>query len=104
MQVQQHKSKEDFTDAAPSNMLSFSNSDLFSQIRILPGVSLATANTGYNVAGGGTDENLILLEGIPIYSPIILIRSSLYLTEMLLSRLRSTMDTFLHNTRDDFHR
>ena len=69
VQVQQHKSKEDFTDAAPSNMLSFSNSDLFSQIRILPGVSLATANTGYNVAGGGTDENLILLEGIPIYSP-----------------------------------
>ena len=53
---QQHKSKEDLTDAAPSNMLSFSNSDLFSQIRILPGVSLATANTGYNVAGGGTDE------------------------------------------------
>lgn len=69
VQVQQHKSKEDLTDAAPSNMLSFSNSDLFSQIRILPGVSLATANTGYNVAGGGTDENLILLEGIPIYSP-----------------------------------
>jgi len=67
--VQQRKSKEDFTDAMPSNMLSFSNSDLFSQIRILPGVSLSTANTGYNVAGGGTDENLILLEGIPVYSP-----------------------------------
>ena len=69
VQVQQRKSKEDFTDAMPSNMLSFSNSDLFSQIRILPGVSLSTANTGYNVAGGGTDENLILLEGIPVYSP-----------------------------------
>lgn len=69
VQVQRSKSKEDLNDASPSNMLSFSNSDLFSQVRILPSVSLSTANTGYNVAGGGTDENLTLLEGFPVFSP-----------------------------------
>lgn len=69
VQIQRRKSKEEMSDVAPSNMLSFSNSDLFSQIQILPSVSLASANTGYNVAGGGTDENLTLLEGFPLYSP-----------------------------------
>ena len=49
VQIQRRKSKEEMSDVAPSNMLSFSNSDLFSQIQILPSVSLASANTGYNV-------------------------------------------------------
>ena len=67
VQVQRSKSKEDLNDASPSNMLSFSNSDLSLKVRILPSVSLSTANTGYNVAGGGTDENLTLLEGFPVF-------------------------------------
>lgn len=57
----------DFNDISPSNMLSFSNSDVFSQIRILPGIIGSPANGNLQVNGGGGDENLILLDGVPIY-------------------------------------
>ncbi|MBM6991758.1 MAG: carboxypeptidase regulatory-like domain-containing protein, partial [Prevotella sp.] len=69
VQVKRRKSMEEMDEVAPSNMVSFSNADLFSQIRILPGVSSASANMDFTVAGGSTDENLFLLEGFPVYNP-----------------------------------
>ncbi len=69
VQVKRRKSVEEMDEVAPSNLVSFSNSDLFSQIRILPGVSSGSANMSFNVAGGSTDENLFLLEGFPVYNP-----------------------------------
>lgn len=52
---------------SPSNLLSFSSSDIFSQIQILPGVIGSPAAGNMQVNGGSTDENLILLDGVPIY-------------------------------------
>lgn len=69
VQVQRRKSMEEMDEVAPSNLVSFSNADLFSQIRILPGVSSAVPNMNFNVAGGSADENLFLLEGFPVYNP-----------------------------------
>lgn len=69
IQIQRRRSKEEMNEVAPSNMISFSNSDIFSQIRVFPGVSLSVANTGLNVAGGAPDENLTLLEGFPLQNP-----------------------------------
>ena len=67
--VKRRKSMEEMDEVAPSNMVSFSNADLFSQIRILPGVSASSANIDFSVAGGSTDENLFLLDGFPVYNP-----------------------------------
>ena len=67
--VKRRKSMEEMDEVAPSNMVSFSNADLFSQIRILPGVSASSANMDFSVAGGSTDENLFLLDGFPVYNP-----------------------------------
>lgn len=61
------KSKNDLSEVPPSDILSFNSSNLFSQIRILPGVLGASANGDLQVNGGGTDENLVLLDGIPVY-------------------------------------
>lgn len=69
VQVNRRKSIEELDEMAPSNLVSFSNADLFSQIRILPGVSAASANVDFSVAGGSTDENLFLLDGFPVYNP-----------------------------------
>ena len=69
VQVNRRKSLEEMEEGAPSNMVSFSNADLFSQIRILPGVSATSANMNISVSGGAVDENLFLLEGFPIYNP-----------------------------------
>lgn len=69
VQVNRRKSMEEMEEGTPSNMVSFSNADLFSQIRILPGVSATSANMNISVSGGATDENLFLLEGFPIYDP-----------------------------------
>ena len=44
--------------------------DILKSIVLLPGVSsVGEASAGVNVRGGGTDENLILLGGAPIYNP-----------------------------------
>lgn len=43
--------------------------DIIRTIELLPGVkSTGDANTGFYVRGGGSDENLILLDGAPIYN------------------------------------
>jgi hypothetical protein len=43
--------------------------DVLKTIQLLPGVkSTGDANTGYYVRGGGADQNLILLDGAPVYN------------------------------------
>ncbi len=43
--------------------------DIIKTIELLPGVkSTGDANTGFYVRGGGSDQNLILLDGAPIYN------------------------------------
>ncbi|MBS1977381.1 MAG: TonB-dependent receptor [Bacteroidetes bacterium] len=43
--------------------------DLIKQIQVLPGVTTAgEAASGFNVRGGGVDQNLILYDGIPIFN------------------------------------
>ncbi len=43
--------------------------DIFKQIQILPGVtSVGEMSSGYNVRGGGADQNLILYDGVQIFN------------------------------------
>lgn len=43
--------------------------DLIKQIQILPGVTTAgEAASGFNVRGGGVDQNLILYDGLPVFN------------------------------------
>lgn len=43
--------------------------DVMKTIQLLPGVQAAVDGTaGINVRGGGTDQNLVLLDGIPLYN------------------------------------
>lgn len=43
--------------------------DILKTIQLLPGVkSTGDANTGFYVRGGGSDQNLILLDGAPVYN------------------------------------
>lgn len=67
--VRPGSSWNELNEASPSNMLSFSHSDFFSQINILPGVTGTIAGGNFQVNGGGSDENMILLDGIQIYHP-----------------------------------
>lgn len=60
---------DELSEVSPSNMLSFNSIDFFSQINVLPGVTGTAASGNLQVNGGGNDENLILLDGVPIYHP-----------------------------------
>ncbi len=43
--------------------------DLLKSIQYLPGIKGGAENTaGYNVRGGSSDQNLILLDGVPVYN------------------------------------
>ena len=43
--------------------------DLIKQVQILPGVTTAgEAASGFNVRGGGVDQNLILYDGLPVFN------------------------------------
>ncbi len=43
--------------------------DIVKQLQIQPGVStVGEAATGFNVRGGGADQNLVLLDGIPVFN------------------------------------
>ena len=53
----------------PYDLLAFSGGDLFSQIWILPGVTSSLAGQNFMVDGGGYDENLLLLDGVPVFHP-----------------------------------
>lgn len=62
-----HPFLQSLAHLSPSNLLSFSSSDLFSQIWILPGVTGLPTGYNFQVDGGGNDENQLLLDGVPIY-------------------------------------
>ena len=48
---------------------SMGESDIFKSVLLIPGVqSVGEGSTGFNVRGGSTDQNLILLYGSPIYN------------------------------------
>lgn len=57
------------TSTTPADMLSFNSNDLFSQIWILPGVTGIPYGDNFQVDGGGSDENLLLLDGVPFMHP-----------------------------------
>lgn len=47
----------------------FGEVDLIRQIQILPGVTTSgEAASGFNVRGGGVDQNLILYDGLPVFN------------------------------------
>lgn len=47
----------------------FGEKDMLKTIQLLPGVkSAGEGNSGFNVRGGGTDQNLILLDEAPVYN------------------------------------
>lgn len=49
--------------------VSFGESDIIRSFTLKPGVqSVGEFGSGFNVRGGGTDQNLILLEGVPLFN------------------------------------
>lgn len=67
--VKSYRTSGELNEVSPSRLLSFNGSDLFSQIWILPGVSGIPAGNNFLVDGGNSDENLLLLDGVPVYHP-----------------------------------
>lgn len=54
-------------ESLPTNKLTFTNANLFSQMSILPGVIGSPMGIHFQVNGGGDDENLLLVDGVPLY-------------------------------------
>lgn len=67
--VKSYKNGGKLGELTPSNLLSFSGNDLFSQIWILPGVTGLPTGCNFQVDGGSSDENQLLLDGVPVYHP-----------------------------------
>lgn len=67
--VKSYKNGGELGELTPSNLLSFSGNDLFSQIWILPGVTDLPTGYNFQVDGGSNDENQLLLDGVPVYHP-----------------------------------
>ena len=63
----QRSSANELSTSSPSNMLSYSNLDVLSEMKVFPGVIMSRSGADINVNGGGSEENLILLDGVPIY-------------------------------------
>ena len=42
--------------------------DVLKAIQLLPGVQSSEGSSGFYVRGGGPDQNLILLDGVPVYN------------------------------------
>ena len=79
--VESGRKENELNELTPSNLLSFSGNDLFSQIWILPGVTSSLAGHNFMVDGGGYDENQLLLAYL-CFIPAISIRCCLYSTAM----------------------
>ncbi len=48
----------------------FGETDVIKSLQLLPGVSAGNdGTTGLNIRGGGPDQNLILLDDVPVYNP-----------------------------------
>lgn len=67
--VKSYKNGGELGELTPSNLLSFSGNDLFSQIWILLGVTGLPTGCNFQVDGGSSDENQLLLDGVPVYHP-----------------------------------
>ena len=67
--VKSYKNGGELGELTPSNLLSFSGNDLFSQIWILPGVTGLPTGCNFQLDGGSSDENQLLLDGVPVYHP-----------------------------------
>lgn len=67
--VKSYKNGGELGELTPSNLLSFSGNDLFSQIWILLGVTGLPTDCNFQVDGGSSDENQLLLDGVPVYHP-----------------------------------
>lgn len=67
--VKSYKNGGELGELTPSNLLSFSGNDLFSQIWILLGVTGLPTGYNFQVDGGSNDENQLLLDGVPVYHP-----------------------------------
>ena len=53
-----------------TNVPSFGEPDILRVVQLLPGVNARNDfSSGFNVRGGESDQNLILLDGYPIYNP-----------------------------------
>ncbi len=63
----QRSSANELSTSSPPNMLSYSNLDVLSEMKVFPGVIMSRSGADINVNGGGSEENLILLDGVPIY-------------------------------------
>ncbi len=58
------------TPSALSSVPSFGEPDVLKAVAMMPGVNARNDfSSGYNVRGGESDQNLILLDGYPIYNP-----------------------------------
>jgi hypothetical protein len=58
------------TPSTVTNVPSLGEPDLLRAVQLLPGVNARNDfSSGYNVRGGESDQNLILLDGYPIYNP-----------------------------------
>lgn len=59
------------SSAAMAGVPRIGEADVMRVVQLLPGVSARNDyNTGLNVRGGDADQNLILLDGYPIYNPV----------------------------------
>ena len=67
--VRSIRNDAELAEITPSGMLSFSGNDLFLQIWILPGVTGTPTGNNFMVDGGSYDENIILLDGVPVFHP-----------------------------------
>ena len=66
-QMSQHKIAIEKLEAIP---VILGERDVLKSIQLLPGIKSGTEGTsGIYVRGGGTDQNLILLDGVPVYNP-----------------------------------
>jgi hypothetical protein len=76
-----HPDRELFNDAASAGVLTIAGetvrtvpvigeADVLRTVQLLPGVVARNDfSAGYNVRGGESDQNLVLLDGIPVYNP-----------------------------------
>lgn len=67
VEVKSRTGANELNEIGPSNLLSFNTSDIFSQIQTLSGIIGSPVNGNFQVNGGSGDENLILLDGVPVY-------------------------------------
>lgn len=65
--VRPQMSSMELDESMPTNKLTFTNANVFSQLNILPGVIGSPMGIHFQVNGGGDDENLLLMDGVPLY-------------------------------------